>query len=265
RFFYYYAIINVCKYEKDNVNKYKEEYEQICWKLIKNLLLLSDNKYSETNYMNVCRILNEWLYYLKKRYNIPDAAINKLFSKAKDLTPVSRQGNNCYYYPFNKDNKKSEYSMKLNYLVDNVNIIYEILMNKNDPQFCYAQRFAQECKNIYKYMNTIYCSDNKGKEAENIITCSELTSFNTIYTSFLFNKGDINNHIPSLSSDNSEKLVSCESDKRKQEISELPVPLPNHDDNESSSKAITAPTVLGTMAGIPPFLALIYKVNKFLL
>ncbi|CAG9474607.1 unnamed protein product [Plasmodium vivax] len=149
--------------------------------------------------------------------------------------------------------------MKLNYLGDNVNIISEILMKKSDQKFCYAKRFAQECKNIYKHMNTTYCSDNKDKEVENIRTCSELSTFEYTYTNYLFKLGDIKKYIPSLTTGHTEQLVSCESDKGSHEDPEHAGSLTNQDNNASGLKPITAPTVIGTMAGIPPFLALMYK------
>ncbi|KMZ99305.1 hypothetical protein PVNG_02188 [Plasmodium vivax North Korean] len=260
---YYDPIINLCDVEKDYINKNKEEYKHICRKLIRNLWSLYENKYHVPKNLDACRILNEWLHYLKKPYTIPDTNIDNLFDKAILLTPVSHQGRKCDYYSYNEKNKIPDNSIKLNYLVDNVNIISEILMNNIDPKFCYAQRFAKECKNIYKQMYTNFCSNYKNKQAENQSTCSELSTFEYTYTNYLFKLGDIKNHIPSLTTDHSEQLVGCESDKVNQERPEHPVPPQNQDNHVSSSKPITAPTVLGTMAGIPPFLALIYKVNIF--
>ncbi|KMZ95732.1 hypothetical protein PVMG_05331 [Plasmodium vivax Mauritania I] len=184
--YHYDAIINLCEVEKKNVNKHNEEYKHICKKLIRNLWPLYDNKYSETTIPYACKILNEWLHHLKNPYDIPDTTIVNLFNKAVQLTPVSLQGKKCDYYSFIEKYKIPKYSIKLNYLVDNVNIISKILMTKSDPKFCYAQKFAQECKNIYKHINTNYCSNNKDKEAGNLITCLELSTFDFTYTNYLF-------------------------------------------------------------------------------
>ncbi|SCA81932.1 Plasmodium vivax Vir protein, putative [Plasmodium vivax] len=109
-------------------------------------------------------------------------------------------------------------------------------------------------------MNNRFCAKDVQNNTIYNDTCDILKKFNTSYSKFSRNVNKRIYELPSLSDTTTATHNSiithepkCLSNKQKEELNF------GADDQSSSPKQITISTALSTMAGIPPFLALIYK------
>ncbi|KMZ76763.1 hypothetical protein PVIIG_05871 [Plasmodium vivax India VII] len=261
-----------------------ENHKEIYKKLTRNILLLNKENKGMSN-DDYCRFLNQWIYHTRKKYDINEYNISVFYQAAHTRIVGPGAKNSCHFYSYDKDYENSINIIKLQNFHHNVDTIRNILIKESAPHernshYCYAQRYANECVKIYRKMHDMFCSGNKSSIPQNVKTCSELSTFNSIYKNYLFNKGDIKKKIPDIDSGESEKLYGCIADK----------PLASQELKQGSGAALGMGTVSGpgqgsisdgveqsdnpipfnttsvvsAMAGIPPFLALIYKVNIFL-
>ncbi|SCO72980.1 VIR protein [Plasmodium vivax] len=254
---------------------YEEKHKDIYKKLTRNLLLLLNREYKKMSNTDFCRYLYQWVYHTKKKYDINEFNISLFYQAIHDRIVQLGAIKKCPYFSYDNDYEKSTNIIKLQNFYNNIDAIAEVLMNKSLPQekdshYCYAQRYANECVNIYKKMHDIYCSDKKDEN-----TCSELNTFYTSYTQFLFTKEDIKNKIPNLASGEIEKNFGCPSDKTAPgsvliqesgpEQGMRTESGPRHGsvsvevEKQNNPTKFNSTAVVGTMAGIPPFLALLYK------
>ncbi|SCO73021.1 Plasmodium vivax Vir protein, putative [Plasmodium vivax] len=271
------AILSILDYIK-SVGGYKNEDQVIYEKLIRNLWSLSNNIYKGKR--DYCIFLNQWLYLIKKKYKIIDYPIDIFYGVAMSRLSSDGRTNICPFYIYDNDYEKSTNIIKLQNFYNNIDTIAKTLMNESIPQgkdshYCYAQRYANECVNIYKNMYDKFCSDKKDEKVENKNTCFELNTFYKSYTQFLFIKEDIKNKIPNLASGEIEKHFGCPYNKPApgpeliqesgQELGMGAESGPRHGSVSVGAEKQNNPTkfnstaVVGTMAGIPPFLVLIYK------
>ncbi|SCO65467.1 hypothetical protein PVT01_030028200 [Plasmodium vivax] len=106
-------------------------------------------------------------------------------------------------------------------------------------------------------MNSRYCSSGKDQRDENKNSCDIIRNFNSFYTSYISSKNDLTHNFPEL---NSGSLLNNIDDCSLEGI---------YSDEFSDEAQLGTPitkgvsTALGAMAGITPFLALIYKFTPF--
>ncbi|VUZ99409.1 PIR protein [Plasmodium vivax] len=234
---------------------YRDMDNHVYEKLIRNLSKLLNQEYRKISNTDYCAFLYQWYC-------------------------SSRGKKKCQYYSYDKDYENSINIIKLQNFHHNVDTIRDILIKKSEPQernsqYCYAQRYANECVKIYRNIHDEFCSGDKSYLTKNQKTCTQLTTFNSIYTTFLFNQGDIYKKIPDLSSSENEKHFGCPSDKPApgtdliqglgEELEMASQSGPGHGSISDSAKQsestipFNATAVVGTMIGIPPFLGLIYR------
>ncbi|KMZ88603.1 hypothetical protein PVBG_04812 [Plasmodium vivax Brazil I] len=265
-----------------NVGEYNVKHKDIYEHIMRNFWLFR-NKYKQKSKI-YCTYLSQWLDIIKKKHVVSEYMIGIIYGiYAKNfVTPGEK--NICSYVSYDTMYKEPINIIKIKNFYDNIQIINRILIEKSDmqkldSQYCYAQRYASECAKIYRNMYNTFCSDNKHSIPGNENTCSELRAFSTSYIQYLYNMGDIKNKIPDLSSSEKEKHFGCSVDESSQtsgqELTQRSGPeigMRTVSDQglraapvviEKSGKSIPSNTtaVVATMAGIPPFLALIYKVN----
>ncbi|KMZ99294.1 hypothetical protein PVNG_02177 [Plasmodium vivax North Korean] len=218
----------------DNLKKitgYEEKHKEIYEKIIRNLYFLLNKKYTQTGIQD---------YSYEKPLNI----------------------------------------IKLENFQEDIKIIERILKNKNDL-FTSCQNYFCECYKIYNEMNQRYCPYDLEVDKKRKSTCDKLRAFKTLYMSFHFNRG-INDKVPSLDDAENVPFTMCyESEpepvtETAQQVGENPelqsqprtVAAPGQSgssvstDESEKVKPFNTSTIVSTVAGIPPFLALIYKVNN---
>ncbi|VUZ96312.1 PIR protein [Plasmodium vivax] len=265
---------------------YEEKHKDIYKKLTRNLLLLLNREYKKMSNTDFCRFLYQWVYHNKKKYNINEFYISLFYMTIHDSIVQLGAIKKCPYSTYDNDYEISKNIIKLQNFYSDIDTIEKTLMNESLPQkkdshYCYAQRYANECVKIYRNMHNTFCSGDKSLIPTNEKICSVLSTFNRIYTDFLFNKGDIKNKIPDLSSNESEKHFLCPLDEpssgldltqrlgRAQGLGQAQEMMSESGQGHRSvSVGIEQPAnpaplnstaVVGTMIGIPPFLGLIYR------
>ncbi|VUZ99423.1 PIR protein [Plasmodium vivax] len=258
-----------------DVENHKDVFKKISRNL--SLFLKKDTKISKEDY---CRFLYQWIYHTQKKYDINKYYISVFYQAVHDSIMSAGEIKSCPFYSYDKDYENSINIIKLQNFYNNIDTIAEVLMNKSLPQekdshYCYALRYANECVKIYRNMHERFCSGNKYSITKNQKTCSELGTFSSIYTNYLYNEGDINTKIPNLTSSENEKHFLCPSDElpTTEELKQGAGPAlgmgtesgPGHSsvsvgvEQQNNAIKLNSTAVVGTMAGIPPFLALIYK------
>ncbi|KMZ76749.1 hypothetical protein PVIIG_05607 [Plasmodium vivax India VII] len=158
-----------------------------------------------------------------------------------------------------------------------MNIIKEILNGQNEKSKIPYQKFVCECLKIYKHMNKTYCLELREHSKKHKDTCYKLDLFSSAYKIFHGKLLGINHKIPSLDDIDSKDFPKCLSDEEKteagSEVRQAEVPQqvagigperqsegnPRVAEQSDNGTSLNTSTVLSSMVGIPPFLALIYK------
>ncbi|KMZ77259.1 hypothetical protein PVIIG_05212 [Plasmodium vivax India VII] len=236
-------------YRTDRLN----EQKNTCKRLFRNTFLLSNGGYSFDVFSKYCDILYIWLYFEIKKNNHDASIINKIFQGSIDAINEKRTNIPCPYFSYHEILHEPEKLMKLSTFNKNAETFQSILINKNDSSDCSCQKYVLDCVNIYNDMYGKYCSDEHSKD--NTKLCEIVKQFGTLYTGYIYKKReDISYELQPLSSPPTKHVVNCQTDIGS-------VISTSTDDRSSRDISKTLNTALGTMAGIPPFLALIYKVN----
>ncbi|KMZ89760.1 hypothetical protein PVMG_04590 [Plasmodium vivax Mauritania I] len=252
-------MINLCKTHAENENDGKETYNDLCMKLLRNLLLLLTryrNDYGR--YIKRCYDLYNWLYHETKSYDLTENIIPSIFYLSYSLIQETDQQNICPYELYKKDDYKHEKIIELNIFGDNIETLSDILKNRTSDHYCPCIKYVKNCVKTYKYLEKNYCTSTKEKTHGNLEFCKKLNNFTTHY-GFLTKEETIKNEIPSLSSDIDTYTNKCLSDENMNQLSATT------DNGLVNSTPVAASTVVGAMVGIPPFLALMYKVNIILI
>ncbi|KMZ77247.1 hypothetical protein PVIIG_05200 [Plasmodium vivax India VII] len=261
-----------------NIGGYHEKDNQVYEKLIRNLSLLLNNKYTKMSNTEYCRFLNQWVYHTKIKYNINEHPLS-MFYLASHANIVRNGGENiCPYYSYDAKFEEPLKIIKLENMHYNINVIKNKLKSEKDS-INSCQKYICECYKIYKEIYQSYCpnkdlSNNKGKN-----TCDKLREFEISYMSYLFDKEGIKDKIPSLYEAESVPFSRCSTEEKEQKLSVAgvstpesanePGPRPGEGIAPSSTRSaeqsdnslpFNTTSVVSAMAGIPPFLALIYKV-----
>ncbi|KMZ99272.1 hypothetical protein PVNG_02155 [Plasmodium vivax North Korean] len=258
-----------------------EKNRDIYYKLKRNLLLVLKTKHSIMSSNEYCTFLNQWIYHSKKKININEYPLS-LYYELSHANIVRDGGKNiCSYYPYDTTYEEPLDIIKLENFREDISIIKSILENENDS-FTSCQKYVCECFKIYKKLYQKYCQYDSEGDKKSKSTCDQLRTFNTSYMSFLFNRG-MNDKVPSLDDAGNVPFPVCyESESESVTETALPVgeksklespPGPEaaaqqsgnsiSADESEKTKPFNTSTIVSTVAGIPPFLALIYKVNNF--
>ncbi|KMZ83254.1 hypothetical protein PVBG_05224 [Plasmodium vivax Brazil I] len=255
-------ILNLCGrgtlFEKDHTG----EYKKFCKKLLNNLLLLTKDDYGGDNFSKYCDILYIWMYFEIKKNNIPDDITKPIFDNSIVMIKTKLRKNPCPYFNFNENYHEPTKLMKLRIFEHNTSTFQNILNNISKPNNCSCLEYVYECINIYKEMNNEFCATDVNKKITYKDTCDILNNFNTSYSTYIQNVNGGIYELPLLSdtttashTPTASHVTRCSANKERQELGS------GSDVQSSSSKQISISTALSTMVGIPPFLALIYKVN----
>ncbi|GAB69866.1 hypothetical protein PCYB_006150, partial [Plasmodium cynomolgi strain B] len=238
-----------------------EEYKNMCKKLLRNLLLLADGNYGYENFFKYCDMLYIWIYFETKKKKLTNSIIEEIFDDlVKFLTEEYRKA--CPYFSYSENLHEPHKLMKLRIFEHNIYTFQNILDNISDPHNCSCLKYAYECINIYNDMNKRFCATDEHKNTINKGTCDILEIFNTLYSNYIRNVNRGIYELPLLSDTTNATytptdtyVTRCLLNKQKSKLDSSTV------DQSSNPKQISISTAFGSMAGIPPFLVLIYKVN----
>ncbi|KMZ89713.1 hypothetical protein PVMG_04543 [Plasmodium vivax Mauritania I] len=248
----------LCSQHISSLNENVIKHKNFCKKLMRNLGHFSHNPELHSFTSESCNILNYWVYNSKKKHDIPEKIINKVFG---------------------------EYSaIMLNIFNTYIGDVRDALMNRDASTHMPALKFVCDCVKIYKNEKFKYCSNNNPKDPKHQKNCEEFNAFKFAYTSYLFGQSDLVKKIPSLDNIDKEYSSICgqfEETTVNVKLPTLNVPVVSSSDGDSvdtehetsSPKPInvetrnnpissTVSTSLGAVAGASSVLALLYKVNK---
>ncbi|KMZ98974.1 hypothetical protein PVNG_03813 [Plasmodium vivax North Korean] len=229
----------------------------ICKKLLRNLKLLHSECNNTDDFVKYCNNINNWLYYEIKEHNISDDTINSIFAASKQIIVKKKGYPECSYFTFNKDLIKPEKLVTLRIFNKNIDDILEILTKKSDSNICSCKKFIKQCLDLYKHMHENHCSNGDIMNSPPNGTCEIVNEFKKLYISFIYNKLGRKYEFPDLSSNMiTYSIDGCQSDE-----TDSAQASPEHSKQLDRSIAQNASHALAAMAGIPPFLALIYNVN----
>ncbi|SCA81825.1 VIR protein [Plasmodium vivax] len=244
-------ILSSCDRENAfNANPTIEE-KNTCKKLLRNLFSCNDP--NSVKFMKCCSDLYIWLYFEIKKYSLSNDIIKNIFKLTnlrKDQVPKPKY---CDYFSFNDNLHKPEELIKLRIFNDNIDKFQNLLINTDYSKNCFFKRYFYECVNTYIDLNGQFCSEDKKDISSNKDTCKILRDFSFLYTTFRQMANSKGYELPDLYSSKPYHVVSCTSEVTNLESSST--------DSNNSDKSIqrSVPTAIGTMAAIPPFLALIYR------
>ncbi|KMZ99327.1 hypothetical protein PVNG_02210 [Plasmodium vivax North Korean] len=248
---------SMCDKIMQNVHDEREWYKDLCIKLMRNLGTFS-SVYNKSIYNSErCKNINSWLYYIIKDYEVNQAVITNIFEESNKIVVEGSGKFYCYNYLYKDKYDDPDKIIMLINLEDYMNDFLSILKDNNANNHCLCRKFIFECAKIYRDMNNEYCVGPTINRSRKPNTCSQLESFKLFYTSFISTIVELKGKLPSLYSEENELIPKCSSDigNQEQKLDSSGV------DQSNSNKKISISTAIGTMAGIPPFLALIYKVN----
>ncbi|GAB69611.1 hypothetical protein PCYB_003600 [Plasmodium cynomolgi strain B] len=252
--------LNVFEQGKFFTDPNMNEYKNISMKLFRNLLLLAERNYKGENFFKYCDILYIWIYYEIKKRGLTNSIIEASFKELVKYITENLKKLSCPYFSFHEKIQKPEKLIKLRLFQYNTSTFQNILNDIHEPSNCWCLEYVYECINIYKDMNKEFCA-TKEKMITYKDTCNILENFNTIYSNYFREENKVIYELPLLTDTTTAThtptfthVTRCSSNKEKSE------PYSSAVDQSSSPKHTSISTAVGTMAGIPPFLVLIYKV-----
>ncbi|KMZ83215.1 hypothetical protein PVBG_05185 [Plasmodium vivax Brazil I] len=231
-------------------------YNDFCKKLVRNLGSFSSNHTNVGLNSESCQFLNQWVYYMTIKYDIPDNFTSEIFDNSNDKISVMNIKRVCPYYSYKEKIKEPTNLIKVINLSIVMNDLVSILMQDKAENSCSCRNFVSECTNIYKRINRDYCSSEK-QDPVYLNTCSQLGTFRTTYEFIINSNPDLNSKLPSLTNDTMKVLIPCESEESRKELTSTTSDVHTQD----SPIKIGTNAVLGTMAGVSSLFALSYKVN----
>ncbi|KMZ77046.1 hypothetical protein PVIIG_06224 [Plasmodium vivax India VII] len=264
-----------------NIPYYDEKHKYIYEKIIRNLYFLLNKKYTRMGIQDYCRYLYQWIYHTKKSYGIDEYRLS-IFYIASHENIVRNGGENiCPYYSYDTTFEEPLKIIKLENMHYNIDVIENTLKSENDS-INSCQKYVCECYKIYKEMYQSYCPYYLEEDKKRKSTCDKLREFAVSYMSYLFGKQGLKDKIPSLYDAESVSFSRCSTEEKVTQPREADVSTPvsanepgqrpgegiapsstRGAEQSDNSIPFNTSTIVSTVAGIPPFLALIYKVNNF--
>ncbi|VUZ96301.1 PIR protein [Plasmodium vivax] len=253
----YQDVLKLCDNVSSLSSDFTGEHKNFCKKLSRNLLLIADGNYTGDKFMKYCDILYMWMYFELKKNRISNEITQKIFDQSTEIINPKRRKSPCSYFNFNEKHREPTKLMKLRIFNYNVDTFQGMLKGEINPNVCSLIRYIYKCIVIYRDMNSRYCSRRDDTTEENRNSCDILRQFNNLYTLYILKWEGISHKFPELSSNNPLNVIDgCSLEESKS-------------DSYSNERQLGTPitkgvsTALGAMAGIPPFLALIYKFTPF--
>lgn len=139
----------VCKDIITEDNIYKVENTELCAKLVKNSVSLSNLKGSVISPFERRRNLNSRLFYQIKPDIFTNDIIKKIFNELKSRASEFYYRENCPYYSYNIFTKESHDIIKLDNFLDNINTIKSTRGKKFHTYHCPCVRYVY---NVLKYL-----------------------------------------------------------------------------------------------------------------
>ncbi|CAI7724296.1 Plasmodium vivax Vir protein, putative [Plasmodium vivax] len=224
------------------------KYENTCKVVIRNT---NDHnkKYNDFCIRERCNSLNYWLYYMIGELKFSKEFASKIFEEAKK---IALGLHNIYVcdYTYNEKIKDPEKIIKLLNFHDNIDKIQGILKGQINDEYCYCEKYINQCVNIYKNIKSMYCSGSSDKQ-NNSDTCTHVQTFETTYTNFLVNIPQLHDKVPSLMSSDDKYVRQCKTD--------LSNPNATQQENQGTSKEISLTNTVATIGGVSSVLAMLYK------
>ncbi|KMZ77253.1 hypothetical protein PVIIG_05206 [Plasmodium vivax India VII] len=249
----YQGIFKLCDYASMFRTDTTGRYIIFCKKLSRNLLLLKD--YYNDDFLKGCSNLYVWLYFEIKKNSIPNNITENIFKELTKFLQSKRSKLPCPYFNFNEKHHEPINLIKLRIFNDNVDTFQNMFKGIVKSDDCSVKRYVYKCIEIYRAMNSNYCSSSVEKTQETQNSCDIISRFNNLYKLYIFNKQGITHNFPELSSDISlNDIDGCPVEETE------PNPNPDKSQHDTPTRGGVS-TALSAMVGIPPFLALIYKVN----
>ncbi|GAW84486.1 variable surface protein [Plasmodium gonderi] len=264
---------NICTPVTVILRLHDKKYTDFCKKLIRNYNLLCNNPSECKINPSYCKDLNNWLYYYIKKENLDGEIFNNFFNYIISYSKMYAPENKMCLYSYDTNYIEPLKVLMLNIFESNISEIKVVLEGPHDIMKCYCQEFVKKMVQIYRSMNSEYCSNGNETKDKNMRICSVLRTFSSLYTIYLYNKESMKSILPSLTSENNIEFISCESsveEKKLQlenEISTLTqIDTKNkHQEFEYHSSNITIinilPTFLSIIGGLSFFFMLSYKVH----
>ncbi|KMZ88576.1 hypothetical protein PVBG_04785 [Plasmodium vivax Brazil I] len=248
-------IITVCDKNETYRTEPTEKYKTLCKNLLKNLKILSNNNHrNQDNFFTGCKNLNNWLYFEENELSVSSDIINQIFQEYKKIKEVNNHLPDCPYSAFDKGFNEKEKLINLRIFNDNSETIQGLLKNNNMSDDCSLKRYLYQCIQIYRDMNSKYCSSGSDTRDENKNSCDIISQFNNLYRSYIYKNKEITHNFPELSSHTPSNVIDgCSLKESKSD---------SYSDEAQLGTPITngVSTALGAMAGISSLLALSYKV-----
>ncbi|SCA60370.1 VIR protein [Plasmodium vivax] len=258
-----------------------EKHKGVCMKLVRNLGHRSKNDKFLTHSSERCNNLNNWIYYSMKKYQIPEKIIIGCFDDYEVLMKGINKDTRCYYYAYDNSYLEPTKIVELKIFHDNIHVIVDTLLHEYEINMINLQKYMCKYVNIYKELNSTHCSHNVKNTAKHEDTCNFLEKFRTSYMSYLYNKLDKKEVIPSLDDVEKEYTQKCfpstlnvpvtaplENDVHEshpstedlgEERNKYSYARPYNVEKPGSSMSRTVSTAVGTMAGASSIIALLYK------
>ncbi|KMZ95755.1 hypothetical protein PVMG_05354 [Plasmodium vivax Mauritania I] len=224
--------------------------------LLKNLKYSNEQLESTKDTVN-CRYLYQWIYHTTKQLDYLETIISILFKTFNEQFYSTSNPRICPYYSYKTYKEDSENLIKLHICEDNIFNIQGILKDPKEENRCLGRKILYECVNIYKKINENYCLTGKDTSTNEI--CSQLGTFKLFYTSYISSAAGIKEEIPSLHTPINIFNDQCSLN------AQTKAPSREEDDNPGRSIPQRVPSALGVIAGVPPLLAVIYKVNNIII
>ncbi|KMZ83434.1 hypothetical protein PVBG_05946 [Plasmodium vivax Brazil I] len=252
-----FEILRLCNNRETYETSPTEKHKNICKDLLKNLKILSNNNYSNIDtFFTGCKNLNNWLYFKEKELAVSSDIVNKIFQAYKQIKKAIYHSHDCDYYTFDKRFNESEKLINLRIFNYNFETIQRLLKDSIKSQDCKLIKYVYECVDVYKKMNITYRFPHDCNSSQHKNACDIMKEFNQLYSSYINKKHGILHNFPELSSDTPTNIIDgCSSQENAKDPS-----LEESSQTDTSMRGVVSP-VLSAIAGIPPFLVLIYKVN----
>ncbi|SCA81954.1 hypothetical protein, conserved, partial [Plasmodium vivax] len=244
-------IINLCdNYDTFNVT-FNQHQKSICKKILRNLFLC--NSSNTDNFTNCCSNIYVWLNFELNKSKIANYIIENIFKLPKSRGNVGSIYY-CPYFSFHDNMHNPENLMKLRIFNDNIDTFQNMLKDVQKSNDCSLKIFVYKCIEIYRDMYPKYCSNGKDREKKNKNSCEIINNFNTLYSSYINKENGTIHNFPELSSTTITNVIDgCSSHEYTGDSTFGESPQTGTSLTQNISRAF------GAMAGIPPFLALIYK------
>ncbi|CAI7724295.1 PIR protein [Plasmodium vivax] len=247
-------ILKLCDKNNTFNTNLSSTQEILCRKLLRNFFLCS---LDFSKMKNCCSNLYVWLHYEIMNTGISNDIIQKIFEFPKSTVNVKLQYFSCPYVTFNEKINNPENLMKLSIFNDNADTFESMLKDSDQSKVCYLKKYIYECVNIYKDMNRTYKFFGNCKTSPHKYACDIINEFHSFYTQHILNKQGNDHNFPELSSDETLNVIDeCP-------VEESDSILVTNETPQGTPTTGGVSTALSAMVGIPPFLALIYKLFRF--